>query len=142
MKDNVYLTVVDAGTIGERTIIFDKYIEDSDKKYYFLAADAIILSYRKDFKGISGVLSDAAPFGLPVIAADGGEIGELVRNNKIGLTFKVGNDRSLQQAIRHFFNMNDKELLALKGNLARFAESRSWGVVAKQLITLYGGRVL
>jgi glycosyltransferase involved in cell wall biosynthesis len=127
--------------LSERTLIFDKYIEDSDKKYYFLAADAIILSYRKDFKGISGVLSDAAPFGLPVIAADVGEIGELVKNNKIGLIFKVGNDRSLQQAVRHFFNMNDEELLTLKRNLARFAESRSWGVVTKQLITLYGGGV-
>jgi glycosyltransferase involved in cell wall biosynthesis len=123
--------------LSERTIIFDKYIEDSDKRYYFLAADAIILSYHRSFKGISGVLSDAAPFGLPVIAADVGEIGQMVRNFNIGLTFKVGNDRSLQQAVRRFFNMSDEELLTLKRNLARFAEGRSWGVVAKQFITLY-----
>ena len=119
------------------TIIADKFIPDGEMPYYFAAADAIILSYRKDFIGASGVLSHSSTFQLPVIASDIGQLGEFVKEYKLGLTFTPEDASSLREAILSFLKLDEEARQTLKRNLAEFATANSWGAVASKHLELY-----
>jgi glycosyltransferase involved in cell wall biosynthesis len=127
--------------LQQNTIIVDRYLTDEEAKYYFYAVDAVILSHRKDFKGASGVLSNATQYSLPVIAADVGDTGEVVKRYKLGLTFEPENPKSLQEAILSFLNLNEEEKREIKRNLSYFAQTRSWQEVAQRHIEVYQGLI-
>lgn len=124
-------------SLEANTIIIDRYIPDNEARFYFSAADAIILSYRKGFTGISEVLIRAAEFALPIIASDIGETGEIVKDYRLGLTFEPGNPESLNETILHFINLRDEERQKIKKNLVNFAKTYSWQKQAKRYIELY-----
>jgi glycosyltransferase involved in cell wall biosynthesis len=121
----------------ENTIVVNKHIPDEEIPYYFYAADAILLSYRKNFIGASGTLSLACSFNLPVIASDVGQLGEFVRNYKLGLTFSPDDPQSLREAILSFLNLTEEEKQEIKRKLAQFASTYSWEQVAKEHLKLY-----
>jgi len=123
--------------LEQNTIIVDRYITEEEARYYFYAADVLILAYRKDFKGASGVLSTAAQFNLPVIASDVGEIGEAVKDYGLGLTFEAENPQSLRDAILSFLNLEEEEKQEMKMNLSRFAQDHSWQKIAGRHLEVY-----
>ena len=123
--------------LQQNTIIIDKYITDEEAKYYFYAADALILSHRKEFKEASGVLSDATHFNLPVIAADVGEVGELVTTHGLGLTFEAEDPQSLREALLSFLDLKEDEKQQIKRNSAEFALTHSWQELAQRHVELY-----
>jgi len=123
--------------LSDNTIINDGFIPQEDTKYYFSAADVIILSYTKDFLHGSGVLSFATGYELPVIASDIGQLGEFVRTKQLGLTFTPEDPISLRQAIIDFLKLPESEYKQMKNNLRTFAASNSWEVVAKKHLELY-----
>lgn len=123
----------------QNVIIVDRYLTDEEVKTYFNAADAAIISHRKDFKGASGVLSAAAQYYLPVIAADTGEIGKAVKGYQLGLTFEAENPHSLRVAILSFLNLSEEQKQEIKMNLSHFARTHSWQQVAQRHIEIYRG---
>ena len=123
--------------LGQDVVIVNKYIPEEEMPHYFCAADAVILSYRKHFKRVSGVLSTAAQFNLPVIASDVREIGEAVRNYKLGLTFEAESAQSLREAILSFLSLKDDEKRGMRKNLSRFVQDHSWHEVAQRHLELY-----
>ena len=74
-------------------IIRDHYIPEIEKPYYFSAADAIILSYKRDFIQTASMILEGAKFKLPIIASDNGELGELVKRYGIGSVFHAEDGR-------------------------------------------------
>ncbi len=127
--------------LQQNTIIIDKYFTDEEVRYYFCAADAVIISHRKDFKGASGVLSTAAQYNLPVISTDIGDIGETIKKYKLGLTFEAENPLSLREAILSFLNLNEEEKQEMKRNLSYFAQTHSWQEAAQRHVELYQGLI-
>lgn len=73
---------------SKRVIISDHYISEDEKPYYFFAADAVILSYTRQFLSTSSLLWEACRFETPVIASDNGQLGELVKTYDVGLLLK------------------------------------------------------
>lgn len=131
------LSLVRKYGLGQTAIIVDRYILEQELPDYFYSADAVILSYRTDFQGASGVLSAAAQFNVPVIASDVGEIGEAVKNSKLGLTFEAENPESLRDTISAFLGLREEEKREMKENLSRFAQDRSYQELARRHIELY-----
>jgi len=128
--------------LEQNTMIVNRYIPDEEMPIYFCAADATILSFRKHFERASGVLTTAAQFNLPVIAADVGEIGEAVKNCMLGLTFEAENSHSLREAILSFLNLREEQKQELKQNLLRFAQDNSYQLVARRHIEVYQSLIL
>ncbi len=123
--------------LADRTRIVDSFIPQEDTKYYFSAANAIILSYTKEFLHASGVLAFATGYNLPVIASDVGQLGEIVRTNRLGLTFTPEDPASLKQAISEFLKLPESEYNQIRENLKAFAASSSWEVIAQKHLQLY-----
>lgn len=75
-----YMPLIEA--LGERVILHDRFVADSDVKYYFSAAEAIILPYKSATQ--SGVTQIAYNFCLPIIVSDVGGLAEIVPDDVVG----------------------------------------------------------
>ena len=102
--------------IQDKCVIRDCYIPEADKRYYFAAADAIILSYRKSFSQTASQAWEAAGFSLPAIASDSGNLGEMVRNYKIGLVFSTEDIISLKDILKNFIRLSQTDKQTFKDN--------------------------
>jgi len=112
----------------------NRYIPNELVESYFAASDALVLSYRREYIGASGVLSQAATYGLPVIASNSADLGSVVSSKQLGLTFETENPAALALAIDQFLKLPDTELAEYKTNLARLQSERSWqNIIAKHL---------
>jgi glycosyltransferase involved in cell wall biosynthesis len=120
-----------------RTIIKDYYIPEEEKPYYFFAADAVILSYTRQFLSTTSLLWQACRFGTPVIASDNGQLKELVETFQPGLVFEAENADSLREAIVRFINLKPEEVEALKDNCHRFASEFSLDSWARKCLEIY-----
>jgi len=126
----------------DKTIIRESYIPEEEKPYYFFAADAIILSYTRQFLSATSLLWQACRFGTPVIASDNGQLKELVEAFQPGLLFTAQDADSLRQAIIHFINLDPEEIQALKDNCHRFSHEFSMEKWARTCLEIYEGLLI
>jgi glycosyltransferase involved in cell wall biosynthesis len=121
----------------DRMSIRNYYVPEEEKAYYFFAADAVILSYTRQFLSTSSLLWEACRFGTPVIASDNGQLKELVETFKPGLLFVAQNPESLAEAIMRFINLKPVEIRTLKDNCHRFAHEFSMDKWAQKCLEIY-----
>lgn len=111
--------------IANRVIVKDYHVAEAEKARYFWAADAVVLSYRRDFMQLPATLWEAATFAVPAIGSDVGELGELVRRYEIGLLFEPENAASVANALSAFVGLAASERAAMAGNCERFCDDFS-----------------
>jgi glycosyltransferase involved in cell wall biosynthesis len=130
-------SVVEKYNMRDRTVIRDYYIPEEEKPYYFFAADAIILSYTRQFLSTTSLLWQACRFRIPVIASDNGQLKELMEEYKPGLVFRAQDSDSLREAILRFINLKPREIEALKDNCRRFVHEFSLESWARKCLEVY-----
>lgn len=123
----------------DRVIIKDYYIPEEEKPDYFFAADAVILSYTRQFLSTVSLLWDACHFGTPVIASDKGQLGDLIEAFPTGLPFTAQDANSLRQAIIRFINLKPEAIEIFKNNCQRFCDEFSIEKWAQRCLGLYEG---
>src|SRR4030042_3871069 len=121
----------------DRISIRNYYVPEVEKPYYFFAADAVILSYTRQFLSTSSLLWEACRFGTPVIASDNGQLKELVEKFHPGLLFKTQDAGSLKRAIVKFVNFKAEEIEILKDNCRRFAHEFSFERWTQRYLEIY-----
>lgn len=121
----------------DNVIILDEFIPSHKVPYYFSAADGLILSYKKDFVVDSGVLLQGVGFDLPVIASNSGWIGQVVRENELGITFTPENSSSLRLAMAEFLELGESSRCRMVKNVKKCAESLSRSNVVEEYIDLF-----
>jgi glycosyltransferase involved in cell wall biosynthesis len=122
--------------LQDRVVVRDEYVPEAEKQMYFAAADAIVLSYRRDFWQAASMLWQAARFNLPVIASDVGDLGELTRKYGLGFVFRAGSEDSLVKAISDFMCLNSIERGALARNCDNFCDDFSVESWAQRCINI------
>lgn len=76
-----------------------EYVTDEDFTYYVCASDYVVLPYRKEFQATSGPMTEAVRCGVPIIAPNYGNLGDLTKSYELGYTFEIENSRSLAETI-------------------------------------------
>ena len=117
-----YLKLADELNIKENLLWFTDFIPTSEVKYYFSAADCIILPYRDATQ--SGIVQIAMNFRKPVIATNVGGLGEVIEDGKTGFIVEKGNPEALAGAIKKFYLENREEKFVM--NIGNEAEKYSW----------------
>lgn len=118
--------------LGGSVILHDRFIPDDEVRYYFSAADAVVLPYRSATQ--SGVTQIAYNFCTPMIVTDVGGLAEIVPDDKVGYVCKPTAE-GVANAIEELYEGN---------NLARFAENIvqerrrfSWRAMCDKLLEAY-----
>lgn len=91
--------------MSDRVKVYDYYIPEAEKPYYFYASDALLLSYTEEFKSTSSMLWEAVKYRLPVISSNSNTLGNDVATYSLGLLFKSSDYKSLKSAILRYINM-------------------------------------
>lgn len=111
------------------------YIEDSNIKYYFNAADIVVFPYRQIYQ--SGCILLAYAYGKPVIATSEGEFLTVVKDKETGLLVPSGDDSALSDAIEYYLNNMD---IATKFGICGKDDlliRLSWDNIASQVFNVY-----
>ncbi len=77
-----YIDLIEKSGKVDRIHLFDQYIPDDQIRYFFSAADLLVLPYRTATQ--SGVSQIAIHFGLPIVSTNVGGISEYVRDGLNG----------------------------------------------------------
>lgn len=76
-----------------------EHVPEADVEGYFLAADAVLIPYRRRFAGQSGPLMIAAALGIPVVASEVGVLADTVRTYNLGVLTAPEDPVALADAI-------------------------------------------
>lgn len=118
------------------------FVPDEEVPFYYLAADAVVMPYRKQYElGTSGIIGQAASAGRPVIAFDVGAIGEVVRGNSLGIVIPEGSCEGLCEGLDFF--LKNKAAIAeqtLKSSREYIAKS-AWIRIGTAIGDLYSSLV-
>jgi glycosyltransferase involved in cell wall biosynthesis len=117
-----YTKLIDELNIRDDMFLFNSFIATTDVKYFFSAADVVILPYNHATQ--SGIVQIANNFLKPVIATDVGAMAEAVLNNKTGFLIPPKNPEILAETIEKFYNENKEEEFV--NNIRRESERFSW----------------
>ncbi|MDR3627511.1 MAG: glycosyltransferase [Ignavibacteriaceae bacterium] len=121
-NEGKYLKIIDDLGIKENLLMFTDFIPTSEVKYYFSAADCVILPYRDATQ--SGIVQIATNFNKPVIAANVGGLGEVIENGKTGFIVEKENPEALADAVKKFY-LEGREVEFVK-NIAVEVKKYSW----------------
>lgn len=129
--------LVNYHSLQDKVIIKDCYIPEMEKQYFFAAADAIILSYNKDFLVAGSMLWEAVRFKLPAISSDNGGLGELVRKYKIGLVFNAEDVDSLNHALLTFLDSSHSQRETMANSCEHFYDDFSYNKWSGRCIKIF-----
>jgi glycosyltransferase involved in cell wall biosynthesis len=103
--------------------------------YFFTAADMVILPYNEGFT--SGVLKLAYAFKKPVIAAEVGELAEVIRAEQTGIVLDAFFSDATAQRVSETLD-SQKQLNAFAENIAKIdVEKYSWRAIAEKTAAAY-----
>lgn len=107
--------------LKDRVIWFDKFIPDSEVRYFFNAADIIVQPYKSATQ--SGVTQIGYHFERPMLVTDVGGLKEIIPDGKVGYVVKPQAD-SIAEALLDFFTHDRME--EFEDNLKEEKKKYSW----------------
>ena len=118
--------------------IINEFVPEEMAKFYFAAADAVVLPYEAGFSRGSGVLIECCRHLRPMIASATPYFSAFLTRYPCGVSYVPGDSASFAAAA--------KSLLADPAThrpaLERARRDHSWSAAAGQYLELYGGRPL
>lgn len=115
--------------LNENVFIVSDYIPNENVKYFFCAADVLVLPYIDATQ--SGITQIAVYYDKPVIATDVGGLSETVLNNKTGFIIKPESPEAIADAVVKFY---DEELEGtFSGNVHEEKKKYSWEVFIEKI---------
>jgi glycosyltransferase involved in cell wall biosynthesis len=115
--------------------IVNEFVPEEMAKYYFAAADAVVLSYEANFSRGSGVLIECCRHLRPMIASATPYFSAFLTRYPCGVSYVPGDSASFAAAEERLFSDGASHLPALK----QARHDHSWTAVADQYIKLYDG---
>lgn len=128
-----YRKLIDELKIRDDIYLFNNFIPTTEVKYFFSAADMVILPYNNATQ--SGIVQIANNFNKPVIASDVGAMSESVFENKTGFLVVKQNPEKLAETILKFYNENKEEEFVK--NIKIESEKFSWENFVNGIMGVY-----
>ena len=127
-----YIALIERLGLQNRVVLHDRFIADDDVKYYFSAADCLVLPYRTATQ--SGVTQIAYNFSLPMIVTRVGGLPEIVPDGRVGLVCEPDAD-SIATAMQQIYSGD--MLSAMRENFTEERKRFSWAAMCDKLEEVY-----
>lgn len=118
--------------LEEEVILHDRFVPDEKVKYYFSAADFLVLPYRTATQ--SGVTQIAYQFCLPMVVSDAGGLPEIVPDGRVGLVCRA-EAGAVAEAIECMYGEGTLE--RFRTNIAEERKRFSWEEMCSRIMELY-----
>ncbi len=125
-----YESIISELGLKDRIALFNNYIDDSDVKNYFSAADVCILPYKSATQ--SGITNISYHFELPIIATNVGGLAETIIHEKTGLIVDEVSEKALANSIISYFQNNYSSAMA--NEIKIINQENSWHNFAQRLL--------
>jgi glycosyltransferase involved in cell wall biosynthesis len=126
-----YEAIINASPAKDRIKLFTRYIKDSEVKYFFSAADLVVLPYRSATQ--SGISAICWHFELPMVVTDVGGLKQSVGDSGTGLVAEKPEPGCVVEEINRYFS--DENLRTLCVNSIKAEKERlSWKTFVKRLL--------
>ena len=119
--------------LENKIALFNQYIDDSEVKNYFSAADVCILPYKSATQ--SGITNISYHFELPIIATNVGGLAETIIHGKTGVIVDDVSEKALADAIRSYFQNYDSSLFSNEIRISN--EENNWQNFAFRLLEFH-----
>ncbi len=123
-----YVSLIDESGLRDEVALHDRFIPDEEVRYYFSAADCLVLPYRSATQ--SGVTQIAYNFSLPMIVTDVGGLPEIVPDGRTGLVC-APTAEGIADALRRVREVGT--LRRLRDNFAEERKRFSWSAMCDRL---------
>lgn len=127
-----YQEQIDELDIRDSIYLFNKFIPSSEVKYFFSAADLVVLPYKSATQ--SGIVQIANNFYKPVVATKVGGLTEIVKEGKTGYLVEPEATKELAGAIIKFFRNNNEA--EFSENVKKELDKYSWKKFVDGLMSL------
>ena len=119
--------------LENKIALYNQYIDDSEAKNYFSAADVCILPYKSATQ--SGITNISYHFELPIIATNVGGLAETIVHGKTGVIVDEVSEKALAVAIRSYFQNHDSSLFSNEIRISN--EENNWQNFAFRLFEFH-----
>lgn len=127
-----YLRQIADNGLRDDVVLHDRFIDDASVRYYFSAADFLVLPYRTATQ--SGVTQIAYHFDLPMVVTEVGGLPEIVPDGRVGFVC-APEEREIARAVSDIW---DEELLAeFRENMREEKKRFSWERMCDRIVKLY-----
>ena len=123
-----YENLIKEYKLNDHIIQFNKFIPDSEVKYFFNACDLIVQPYKSATQ--SGVTQIAYHFDKPMIVTNVGGLSELCPDGEVGYLTKV-DVKDISNAITKFYNGTDVSKMI--ENIQQEKSKYSWSVMVDSI---------
>lgn len=121
----------------DRVLLNYGYTLEEDLALNISACDAILLPYKKNFQGESGIMSLACSHGVPLIAANVGKVGDTVERKGLGFVFEPESSRSFIDTLIKFSKLSEEEIKKIKESISAYVKFLSWEQIARSHVDCY-----
>jgi len=117
-----------------RAQLLDGYVDEKDVSPLFHASDFVLCAYQAFFAVSSNSLTRACAAGRPVIAAEHGVVGRLVREQGLGIVYPTGDAAGLTAAM-------ERGCEWVKSGRSPYRADRAAQVAAARTLDVFGDRL-
>jgi glycosyltransferase involved in cell wall biosynthesis len=128
---------VERAGIEERTVLRLEYIPEEQIEAYFRAADLVVTAHKGSHPGHSGPMHLACTYLVPVVASDCGDIGEFVRETRIGDVFPPGDWKALGEILQRFQAIDPASYEVYRERELETREATSWRAMVGTYMQAY-----
>lgn len=125
-----YLDQIKQLEVEHKVIINSDFIPNDNVKYYFSAADVVVLPYKSATQ--SGIVQIANNFNKPVISTNVGGLGEIVKNGYNGYLVNPDKIELASAIVKFYAEDNENEFVE---NVKKETEKYSWEKFVEELIS-------
>ena len=118
--------------LQDDVVMHEGFVADEDVRYYFSAADSLLLPYRTATQ--SGVTQIAYNFSRPMLVTGVGGLPEIVPDGRVGVVCEPSVDGILDGLHRLYA---DNELERMKANFAEERKRFSWATMCDKLLEVF-----
>ena len=118
--------------LQDDVVMHEGFVADEDVRYYFSAADSLLLPYRTATQ--SGVTQIAYNFSMPMLVTGVGGLPEIVPDGRVGVVCEPSVDGILEGLQRLYA---ENELERMKANFAEERKRFSWATMCDKLLEVY-----
>ena len=130
-REKIYSLIETLG-LQDSVVMHEGFVADEDVRYYFSAADSLLLPYRTATQ--SGVTQIAYNFSVPMLVTDVGGLPEIVPDGRVGVVCQPTVE-GIVDGVKRLYD--DGELQRMKANFVEEKKRFSWATMCDKLLEVY-----